>query len=343
MTTSVKQLLSKIEKLERDIYSLNSSTKEISLSKFYTLRKDLLSYPCISETKISFENITFKVGDKILIESQIEFVSQIKQRVEISIVLNDCIIEKISRISMIGNNIYSLSKMYTSKIDKIDNIYIFITPKEEKEIIISSALLNIYGADQEDKNKKYQLIKIEDKYLVSQLIDDIIYYKIITNNEVMLGEIDFEYFGYAKDFSFVYLSETKKIYLLKIDFENNLLFEDMSSGVTKIIDKQVEKISAASTENLLEIVFLKNDKCYVCDYEEGEFSLPKKCYDYKTQNCQIFYDKFSQKFCINLSFLSGKNLLLFEQKSNAKKGESLSLDLDIILTSVGAENGSWVA
>lgn len=338
MTVKIKELLSKIENLERNINSVTSSAKEIGLSKFYTLKKDLLSFPCVSETKISFENITFNINNKLLIEPQVEFSSQDKQKVEISLLIDDLLIEKISRICNIGNNTFSFSQVYTPKISKTGNIYVLITPKDKKQIIISNIILNIFGASSDENNKKYQVVELENKYLISQLIGGAIYYKIITKNEIMLGAVDFDFFAYAKNYSFVYLTNSKMLYLLKIDNENILSLENLVTGETKFIDFNVEKISAATSGELIKISYIKNQICYVYDYENGEFSLPQKCYDYKTKNCYIFYDKFNAKFCINLNLKSGKNLLFFENIPRVQNGERLNLKFDIIISEIGAEN-----
>lgn len=340
MSTSIKDLLVKINKIEREINAVNTETKKLGTNKCYSLKKNLLNYSCIEKTKIEFSSITFYAGDDNLIETEVEFISSSNQYIEISIVMSDLVIAKLKKKAEIGNNIFSLNSLFVPKVNDTTDIYVYITPLDEKQIVLSGCQINIFGATFNENIKKYQVIDLGEKLLVSQLIENSIYYKIITKEETMLEQSDFEFLSYAKDYSFVSVGENKSLYLLKVDDNNNLVFENFETGSYEIVEEKVEKISADSIDELVIFAYIKNEKCYVGEIENGSYDRPKICYNFKTKNCNVFYDKFKKKMCLNLELPNGKNLLFFENDSIKTEGEKINFNFDIFVNTYEVENAS---
>ncbi len=341
MTIAIKELLSKINKLEREIKSIESVTKDFGITKLASRKKELLNYSCIQTEIIEFDNLLLTVGDNILIECELEFVAAAVQEVEISIVISELIIVKSKQKAVVGINKFSLAQEFQALETKQNNIYVYITPLDGKQILLTSCQLNIWGGETEEKTKKYNVASLGDKFLLSFINDGVVYYKIITKQVEMFAEIDFEFCAYAKDYSFAYLNSKNELYLFRIDENFNLILDNLTTGEMFYIDNQVTNISAAFSEEKIVAAYIKNNVFYVIEIEnKNTFSKSEIGYKSIIKKANVFYNKFSQDFCFVLSLVSGRNIMLRQQKETGNFGEHINLEYDIYAFSYEVENGS---
>jgi len=341
MTVGIKELLSKINKLEREIKSIESAAKDVGITKLASRKKELLNYSCVKTEIIEFDSLSLTAGNNMLVECELEFVAAAVQEVEISIVISQLVIVKSKQRAVIGINKFSLAQEFLALESKQDNIYVYITPLDGKQILLSSCQMNIWGGESKEESKKCNVIELDDKFLLSFIKNNIIYYKIITKQTEMFAEIDFEFCAYAKDYSFAYLKSKKELYLFRIDENFNLIIDNLTTGEMFYIDNQVTNISAAFSEEKIVAAYIKNNIFYVLEIENKN-AIFKSEIGYKSiiKNVVVFYNKFSQDFCFVLSLFSGRNIMIKQQKEVDNFGEHLKLGYDIYAIGYEVKNGS---
>ena len=288
------------------------------------------NYSCIEESKLKLTSLNMIANKNVLFECILEIYSPVKQEIELAIIVSNYSIIKVKREVSVGLNQISVNKEFISNISGEAEVFIVINSLEKKELILQACTLNVWGLHIDEFKNKYDSIEMDDYILLSFLKDNKIYYKIITNNAVELNEVDFDFCGQAKDYSFVYDDVNKVIYLARIDLDGNVFLDNFKTHKSLYIDNYSSCVSAAISNEKIIVCYAKNKKCHLAEIEKQQIKNCNKInYDYITKECSIFYNKYSNHFYIILKLNNGKNILIEELKSKQDISEKLVVSYDV--------------
>lgn len=332
MIGELKEYLSKLNVLERQIEELNLIAQEFERKKYILKRVDFLNYSCLEKESFKIAHIKIAKDNHLLIECSIEIFCASEQDVEICLMIGDVMIQKINKKLGIGMNNVSISQEYLSFVDQDADICVDINPTEEKEIVLQGCNLKIWGIDSVVKKEKYDVVDCGENLFIGILDDEKIYYKIITKQAAKLNKIDLDFFAKAKSFCLGYFKKNEKVFLFRVDLDGNLFIDNLLEGDSLFVDSEVIDVSCAASDEKIVAAYIKNGLCKSIEIETDNLvNISDIDYNYINNECAVFYNNYSDKFFIVLKNLHGENIMLEMVKETFAGGENLGAVYDIFI------------
>jgi len=341
MNDKINQMFAKIEKLERQIKTLGEVADQLNKDLYITKTKDLLNFSCIKEEKLNLAVVECKKNQKLLFDCTVELYSSSIQNVEISLEIENVIVSKTNSEVLMGKNKIVITQKYEPIYDSLININLVVKPLLSKQIILEKCEVNIWGADIKEKSIKYDIIELNNNYLLSFLKDDILYYKIITKNTASLNEIDFNFCAKVLYYKFLLKKETNEVFLCRVDLDNNLLIDNFDTKKMLFLQNDVSGVSATSSDNKIVVCFIKNKKPYVLEIKDDIVSIPKEINNNLiVDKCDLIKNKFNDNCYLILKLANGENVMFESISEKASLGENIKANYSIDIALYEVQNGN---
>lgn len=339
MSGKFEELILKVNSIENQLNEINLVADQFKVKNYFFKRKDFLNYSCLEKDKLKIANIKINKGNKLLFECTIDVFCASEQEVEFVLIINDLMIVKVKKILSAGLNNIFLTQQYISYFNIDADVYVEINPIEGKEVEIQDCLLKIWGLNYDLIEDKFDIVELNNSWVVSLLKDDNLYYKIITKEECNLNIIDLNFYAKVRDYNIIYYKKYDKFLLFRVDVDGNLFLDDINEGSSLLIDENVTCVSSdVSDENIL-VVYVKNKECKCAIFENVKtFYIQNISYNYIINKCCVFYNKYSDKFFLILKNFNGENIMIESVDDSFCKGENISAKCNIFVETYEVNN-----
>lgn len=341
MNDKINQMFAKIEKLERQIKLLGEGADQFNKDLYITKTKDLLNFSCVKEEKINLAVVDGRKNQKLLFDCSVELYSSSNQNIEISLKIENIVVSKINSEVLMGKNKIVITQKYEPIYDSLINVNLVVKPLLNKQVILEKCELNIWGAELKERNIKYDIIELNENYLLSYLKDNVLYYKIITKNVVNLNEIDFDFCAKVLDYKFLLKKDTNELFLCRVDLDNNLIIDNFETKKLLFLQNNVTSVSATNNYNKIVVCFIKNKKPYILEIKDDIISIPKEINNNLIVNkCDLIKNEFNGNCYLILNLVNGENIMFESISEKASFGENIKTNysIDISLYEVQNEN-----
>jgi len=339
MNIQIKDLLAQINKLERQIKALNEKTKIFDSGAYYSKNKKFLNFSCVEKQLLDIDKVFLSKDEELLIECVVELNAMAEQEVELCLIVGDIAIAKTIKKLDIRTSQYSFNQTYMAPQSGEVEIKLLINPNSNKQVLVQNCILNIWGYLHQENKPKYDVIDVGDKYLISCLDNEMLFYKIIDKDILEFNEYDLDFCVYAKDYSFVFNADSNEIFLLRIDIDENLFIDNFSTGKSSFVAAGIKSVSAICSAGKIVAAVNKNNKCIIFDFvNEKVFSVQNIGYEFIIKNCLLFKNDKSEKVYLVLTLKNGKNIMLEASDMLETDGENLDVNCLVEVLCYEVEN-----
>ena len=126
MKNELENVISKVNKLEKQLKQINKQLENFDLNSSVVHRVDFLNYSCIEKEKLKIAQIKAAANNLILFDCAVEIMIPTEQEVELAIIVSDISIQKIRRKLAVGVNNISINQNYLPKQSKEFDVFIEI-------------------------------------------------------------------------------------------------------------------------------------------------------------------------------------------------------------------------
>lgn len=318
------------------------SEQDSSLSKLYVDSNSAIEFsqPALHTTVNDSYVLpvgTVKMLGKMYIQNNITFSSDSEGTVDIELLLNGIVIEKITRQLSTGECSVLMMKTYNSSTLSSVNLSIRVKSlTEEFSTIIISNFMAVWGAVKDAQPNNISTIrKLEDgeNIIISFVEDEKIYYAIVSKAEQSISRSQFSYLTsgishcFAKD-------KHGNVFLFRVDLNKNLYYCKMSNMLSEtLIASNVDSVYASIcpedvTEEML-ICYIQNNKPKYRTYSnltlgsECSFDAPKQYY----VDIYIADSINASRMYVVASTSSGNNYIFVSQEDGLLSGFSESVNI----------------
>lgn len=339
MIDKIKTLLNRTTELEEEVDNINSNSQEIvETNNYITFTKNLLNYSILNTQRILVAQVEVTQNSNIYIQALVELSLSTAQKVTFSIIVDEISIYKSTKSLSSGFNQISIMKAYTPLVSKQIDIYIEITPTENKLLTLTTISLSIWGIVESKNNLKYQAVETEENFVLSYLANNEMYYKT-TNKDISTNNAeDFVRYKSAKSFAFAYDSTNKVLYNFRIDMSGKLFYSNFDDKNEIYLTNNAEDVSACSNDDIILVTYIKNNTCYfMLINENSNISEEKQLYfnNYIIKNCYCYYNSFNEKFYVILTDEKNSNYFIESYNESASNQESINASVSLLIDTYG--------
>lgn len=343
MINQILDLNNKTEELERYIKNVEKQQSQaLKNSTCESFVKNFSNVEIIGTKRLFLTTLQAQKNEKLFFQCLIDLQIVSSDYVYFSLLANGVAIQKYRKKLQDGESQISILQNYEPLATENIDIYLEITPKNETSVKVGQVSLFVWGNFKEKSQTNYQIIETQDKYLLSFLSDNMLYCKL---TDKICGEysfIDFETFGEASSYSFVYLPNSKKIYLFRVDSQKNLHLVDFITRNESFVCSNVTNVSAVSSnQDDVLISIISDSDCYYFEMSASlEFSTIKKIeYDrVKLVSSICIFDKNNNEFFIVLNGKKNDNYLVKAVSDTNKCIENISAEYLISVETYNLED-----
>lgn len=180
MIDAIANLTKKTNELELNIENLKrESSAEDKTPNCICINKNFNNQEVILTKRILLSKIKLTGKSNLCFQGQVEILLAFAQEVEICLLVNNIIAQKITKDCGVGTSQISIFCNFQPILVENVSISLKITPKSQKPIYLQSASIFVWGTIVDLNEVKYQAIELENNYLISLLHNQSIYYKLI--------------------------------------------------------------------------------------------------------------------------------------------------------------------
>lgn len=322
-TDEFEQYLSSFEKFQNKL-----SKKSTCISCI----RNFSDLEIILPKKILITKLDATENSKIFFQCLLDLNLNSNEDVEFSFIVNDISIYKSKKSLLSGSNQICVMQNYVPLTTEQISVYIEITPVNGKSVFLYMASLFMWGNFEEVSILSYNAIEIYDKYLISIIDNNCLYYTKIDKIKKNINFLDLTYLNEAISHCFIYSSKSDITYLFRVDTMGNLFYSDFLLKNEIYITNNVSNVSASiSNDDIILVSYIKNNVCYYCEIIDEVVSVHKKisCGNIKIANCYSYYNKFRNTFCIVLTSNKDNNYFIEQVKENDCRTNNLSVNYNI--------------
>ena len=313
MINSIKTLINKTNELEEKINNLSHSQANIySTGGFASFSKNYINLSFSNLDNFIIAEFETEASKHLYFQNQIELNLPLSQNVKITLLLNDIAIYKSTRKLQEGFNQISIMKSYVPFKSEQVKVYLKIVAEDGSPITIISNNLFVWGLYEKPSQIEYQAIETNDKYLLSYINNNSIYYCFVEKNESSLNAEDFQYFGTAQSYSFVYNNKLDELFLFRVDLNGNLFYTEFFENNETYITSNVSHVSATMGNNLIVVSYIKNSNCHTFEFDSNRTILngtAVSCFNFELIKSYIYYNSFNNKYNLILTDINNSNYL----------------------------------
>lgn len=330
ISKTLLQLETKIERLEEQVQKLQSKTKDMITSIGFTVyTKNLLNLNIIKSYKFRLKTLENKNKSSQFFQVKIKFLNNFTQNITFNLFADNIQIASDTQNYSSGINEAIIYGTYSNLVSDKIVLELQIQPNANKQVTIFNTTLTIWG-DIQNSNNEYSASESNDKYFLSYLSNNRLYYKIFKKNEDV-NNVDFDFFEEAISHSSCCLNNN--IYLFRVDLDGNLFFSNTSNFNEIFICNNVSKISCCATENKIIFVYIKNNTCFYGEINNdivisnNKLNSPYGLY----KDCYIYFNKFNNKCYIIITGINNTNYLLesINETNCSSENVKASINLNI--------------
>lgn len=328
---SIKKLQSQIDKLESKIERFEkSSIDKINTLGFSVWTKNLLNFKVSDRRKFHIATIDNNQKNNLFFQIKTSFYNYSEQMVQFDLYCDNIKIG--SEIQTFDNNLCEITVCGTFQnfvSDKIE-VYLVANPKNKKRISIITSTLTIWGISQ-TQTEEYNATQTLDKYFLSYISNNHLYYKIFDKN-IEDTEFDFEFKGDYISHSIC--SNNNNLYLMKIDLDGNLFFEDIQANQEIFITSNTRKVSSCYYQDSIYFAYISNNDCYYGEIKNNVVISNKKLTSLfgKFNSCYLYSNPFINKCYLILNKLDGSNYLLENIPEIFKSDENIIANINLSIS-----------
>lgn len=339
MIDKIKTLLNKTNELEDEIEQISETSNEkTETSNYVTFTKNLLNYSILTTQKVQIAQIEVIKNSSIYFQILIDVNLTTSQKVTFSLIVDNISIYKSTKTLSNGFNQISIMKAYNPLISTQSDIYIEITPTENKLVTLSLVSLSVWGLIDTQNNIKYQAIETENNILLAYLNNYQLFYKEVDKTTGSFNSEDFNLFKSAKSFLFAYNSQNKILLLFRVDTAGNLFYSNFNDKNEVFVSSGVQDVSACTDNSSTLITFIKNQKCYFVILNNNLILSDEKLLynnNYKLKFCYAYFNNFNQKFYVITTDENDANFLIESQNETLNKQENINANISLTISTYG--------
>lgn len=335
MINEITGLISRTEELEKYLEKFEKQqTKNSKKNVCLDFSRNYSNLEVILPKKVLVARVNAEQGSSFFIQAVIDFTLSTSETVEFSLSINDISIYKVKKTLGSGSNQISIMSSFVPVLSEEVEIFVTITPQNQKQLLLSSVTMFVWG-DFDITNKcEYEILETSDKYLLTLLYNNIIYYRFADKLNGEYTFSDFSYLAPAIDYSVIYDENNDSVVTLRIDENGNLFYSSLLGGSETLLIGGTEKVSASISpeSGKILVAVIKNKKCKYFEISGGgEISLLNdlKYGNHKITDCYVFYNSHRQKFCVILTAENLSNYYAEEIDETTSAVENISASYSI--------------
>lgn len=332
MKNELKKIKNKTYELEQNIEQLNLQIK--SNNTISVIQKDFLNFSILESKAFTLCNVTANYQTNIILNLKLNIYLPYSQSIVYSLIINNNQIFKEEKEFLAGQNIIEIMQPYFSIISQELIIKVKISPKANKQILLQSAYLTIYGASKNEEDTEYRFCETNTNYLISLTKDNNLYYRICPKSNISLTMSDFKF--YTTCVSHCFSSDGENIYLFRVDKNNNLFYSNFLNSEEIFISSDVNYVSAIYGKNRILVAFICKNQCYFCEIHNNILSNIKNIQS--IINCKkVFcsYNPSNDKFYILITTTNQDNYLIESISETSLGYETLKYNNSFSITTSG--------
>lgn len=329
MINKITGLMNKTDELEKYLDSFKKvQNRTLNKNTCLSFLKNLSNAEVILPKKILLAKVDGKANSRIFFQGLIELSLPAKETIELTISVNDIAISSEQKTLSDGFNQVVIMRNYEPLVDGELSVYLTIKPKNQRQLFISGVSLFVWGDFDAESLDDYQVIEINDAYLITLSADGSLYYKLTAKEKGEFSFSNLEFFAPSKSHAIAFDEQNSKTMLLRVDPRGNLFATDFFKFDEKFITSGVSKVSVAGNgcgEFL--VSFIKNKSCYYFEMDIGKnFSLIKKLNTpyMVPASCTVIYNKFCGCYEISVSDKKQNNYLTRQVKESEGCADNIS-------------------
>lgn len=309
MISKISDLSNKTEELER--YIKNVEKQQNQLKKQSTCESFIKNYSnleVVGKRNVFITQIGVISGEKLFFQCLIDLSIVSSDYVYFSLIANGICIQKNRKKLQSGSSQITILQNFEPLETEDVDIYLQISTKNETLLTVGQVSLFVWGSFENKISIDYQILETENSYLLSFVDNNILYYKF---TEKITGEysfLDFESYGSAISYSFVYLPNSKKLFLFFVDVLKNLYYMNFEDKNLIFLESNISFVGADSSDSdEVLITIVKDNCCFYFEMNENFAISSQKKLDYdktKIISCFPYFDEYNREFYI---ILTGKN------------------------------------
>ena len=336
MINRLLDLTNKADEFEKYLSSFDSFQKKLSKkANCLSCIKNFSNTEIILKKKILITKIQATEKSNIFFQCLLDLNMSNSEEIEFSFIVNDICIYKSKKNLNSGSNQVCVMQNYMPIASENLDIYIEINPLNNKQVNLSMASLFMWGKFNYEPEISYQVIETNDKYLISLMDNNSIYYKLVDKMKLKLNFSDFTFLDNAISYSFCHDTENNKTYYFRVDLMGNLFYSDFYNQNEIYIESNVSKVSCAVSNNgNILVCYIKNNTCFCFEIYDKQISYHKRLFsNISATDCLCYYNKFRDKFCIIATSSNDSNYFVeeiddnFSQIDNINASYSVSIEL----------------
>lgn len=332
MKDELKKIKNKTYELEQNIEQLNLQIK--SNNTISVIQKDFLNFSILESKEFTLCTVTANYQTNIILNLKLNIYLPYSQNITYSLIINNNQILKEEKEFSAGQNIVEIVQPYFSIISQELTIKIKISPKFNKQILLQSAYLTIYGASKNEEDTEYRFCETNTQYLISLTKDNNLYYYICPKSNISLTLSDFKF--YTTCISHCFSSDSENIYLFRVDKNNNLFYSNFLNSEEIFISSDVNYVSAIYGKNRILVAFICKNQCCFCEIYNNVLSNIKNIQS--IINCKktfCSYDSSNDKFYILITTTNQDNYLIESISETSLGYETLTYNNSFSITTSG--------
>lgn len=335
LNNRISELENKFNKIENDIITEDSSNN-------YTIfSKKLINYAILSKKLIKIADFNTIKNKNLYFNGQISVSLQANQKIEINTYINDKKIYSTIKSIISGEQEITFMCNYIPPKNEEVNFYIEITSLDNILITVKNITLYVFGLSSNILKPEYQIAETTDKYIFSIISNELLYYKFVPKSLTKLSIQNFNLYKSARSHCFVYITNSNKLLLFRVDVSGRLFYSDFNVGNEEFIDSEISCVSAATNDEKTIVCFVKNGNCYYTELNNlGTINnINKVTVNLSSINhCYIYFNKYNNKFYILLTDKNESNYLIESLEENASASNNINVSYSISATSYNLED-----
>lgn len=318
----------------------------IELEKFYqnevfncaNFSKKLVNYKLLEKKTIELAEFDIKKNEALYFTFQLDANLQSAQNVYITIYVGKDKIYYGTRALLSGEDEVLIFADYTPSKSEHVKVSVEITPLLGKLITIRNLILIVSGIQIERPEPQYQIIENNDKYLLSIIKNNSLYYRYISKSISENNLQSFTLYKSAKVHCFAYLKSLNILILLRVDINGKLFICDFTNNNETFVEEGVSFVSADYNDDVIIACYIKKGYCYLIEIRNLALNYSKKRINFaicSLNKCLVHFNKFRQKFYLVLSDKYDSNYLIESEEEDYSQNENIIAEYSVSINTYG--------
>ncbi len=336
INNSIKNLQQQISELEHRLEKFEKKTENIvSNSNFVIWNNNLLNINVINRRTIPIATIDNSSQNNLFYQLTIKFFNYSDQNIKIDLICDNIQIGTDQQNYLNGLHETTINGTYKNSLAKVLNVNAVINPKQDKQVVILSTKLTVWGISQENLIE-YDALLTSNYCILSYISNNRLYYKKF-NKDLADSDFDFQYLNNAISHSLV--NQNNDAILFRVDTNGNLFFSKFLDNNELFISKNVNKVSVCVFNNSIFYSYISNGECYYGEIINNIVISNNKITTLlgKFKGCYMYSETINNKCYLILTKENGANYLLENISTNFCSSENIFADVNLSITQEGEQ------